>query len=269
MIGAAVLPGAAPHQGLARVRSAARHERSAPPDAAVRTQPACSDLDRLTRCGLFRGLSDQALRDVRRPARTSAVTKGGICFLQGGPAEAVYVLVRGTIKLVKTDADGRQVIVQVIEPNDCFGYVGTFDGGTHQVSAEAAQDSRVLVWDVETVRRLMRTHPAIADNGLRLLAGRVEQDWDRVHDLVTARIEQRIARALLQMVRRQSESGGAESANTVGLLHQDLADLIGTNMYTVSRILCRWKRLGVIDALRGRVIIRSVPRLTRIAGESW
>lgn len=267
MINAAVVRPEAFRPGLGRLGSTVRLKRSAPAAQAGQALPAHGDLERLARCGLFQGLSGEALRDVRRSARTWTARRRELCFLQGGRAEAMYALMSGTMKLVRTDADGRQVILQVLEPSDVFGYVGMFDGGNHEASAEAVQDSRCLVWDLETVHRLMRAHPAIKDNGLRLLAARVEQDWERFHNLVTTRIEQRIARTLLQLVRRQPESDGGEAANTVELLHQDLADLIGTNMYTVSRILCRWKRLDVIDTLRGRVIIRSLPRLAQIAGE--
>lgn len=267
MIDAAVMHPNAFHSGVGGVSWPARPKRRAPAGRVLRTQPANGDLDLLAHCGLFRGLSDEALRDVRRSARTWTATRGELCFLQGSRAETIHALMSGMIKLVRTDADGRQVILHVIEPPECFGYVGMFDGGTHRVSAEAVQDSRALIWDLATVRRLMSAHPTITDSGLRLLATRVDQNWERFHDLVTTRIEQRIARTLLQLVRRQPEYDGGEPANTVGLLHQDLADLIGTNMYTVSRILCRWKRLRVIDTLRGRVIIRSLQQLAQIAGE--
>lgn len=257
------------HRGIWGVGSAARLRRGASAGRVVRPLPADGDLDRLEHCGLFRGLSGEALRDVRRSARTWTATRGELYFLQGGRAEAIYALMNGTIKLVRTDADGRQVILQVIEPPECFGYVGMFDGGIHRVSAEAVLDSRAILWDLETVRRLMSAHSTIVDNGLRLLATGVDQNWERFHDLVTIRIEQRIARTLLQLVHRQPKPDAGGPANTVELLHQDLADLIGTNMYTVSRVLCRWKRLHVIETLRGRVIIRSLSRLAQIAGEPF
>lgn len=269
MINVGVVHHHAFHRRLWGAGSAARFKSSPPAGRIVRTQPAHYDLDRLAGCGLFRGLSSEALRDVRRAARTWTAARGETCFLQGSRGEAIYALTSGMIKLVRTDADGRQVILHVVESPECFGYVGMFDGGIHRVSAEAVRDSRALVWDLETVRRLMTVHPTIVDNGFRLLATRVDQNWERFHDLVTARIEQRIARTLLELVRRRPEHDRGEPANTVGLLHQDLADLIGTNMYTVSRILCRWKRLRVIDTLRGRVIIRSLPRLAQVAGEPF
>jgi CRP-like cAMP-binding protein len=224
-------------------------------------------MDLLTHCVLFRALSDEELRDVWESARTGLATRGDLCFLQGSRADAVYVLTSGKIKLVMTDADGRRVILCVIEPPEPFGYVGMFDGGTHRVSAEAVQDSRFVAWDLETMNRLLRAHPAIMGNGLQLLATCVDQNWERFHDLVTVRIEQRIARMLLRLAHYSADQRGGAPADIVGLLHQDLADLIGTNMYTVSRILCRWKRLHVIETRRGRVIIRSFPRLAQIAEE--
>jgi|SRR5579864_845641 len=267
MINAEVVRPDAFYQDLCGPGSAAHLQRSAHAGRVLRTPPTQGDLDQLTHCGLFRGLSDDELWDVRRSARTCTAARGEVCFLQGSRADAMYVLTSGTIKLVWTDADGRPVIVRVIEPPEPFGYVGMFDGGTHRVSAEAVQDSRFVAWDFETMNRFMRAHPAIMRNGLQLLATCVEQNWERFHDLVTTRIERRIARTLLRLVHYPADFDAGAPARIVVLLHQDLADLIGTNMYTVSRILCRWKRRHVIETLRGRVIIRSLPQLAQIAGE--
>lgn len=254
------------HRGLWDPSVATRLKRRGQVDRLRRAQPVCTDMDLVAHCGLFQGLSNEGMSDICRRARRCSVRRGEICFLQGSRAEEMYVLTSGTVKLVRTDADGRQVILQVVEPSELFGYVGMFDGGTHPVSAEVVRDSRFLAWNQETVDQLMRVHPAIMRNGLRLLANHLDQNWERYHDLVTARIEQRIARTLLRLMHRQPEHDAGESANTVELLHQDLADLAGTNMYTVSRILCRWKRLRVIETLRGRVVIRSLPKLGQIAG---
>jgi CRP/FNR family transcriptional regulator, nitrogen oxide reductase regulator len=267
MIGAQAVRPAAFDRRFWGPRVARRVKRSVHADRFSQTQPVLADMDLVARCGLFRGLSGEDLSDVCRRVRMCSARRGEVCFLQGSRAEEMYVLTSGTVKLVRMDADGRQVILRVVEPSELFGYVGMFDGGTHPVSAEAVHDSRFLAWDRGTVDQLMRVHPAIMRNGLRLLASHLDQHWERFHDLVTARIEQRIARTLLRLMHRQPEDDAGEPVDTVELLHQDLADLAGTNMYTVSRVLCRWKRLHIIETLRGRVIIRSLPKLAQLAGQ--
>jgi CRP/FNR family transcriptional regulator, nitrogen oxide reductase regulator len=97
-----------------------------------------------------------------------------------------------------------------------------------RVSAQAAQESRALVWEAETIARFMAQHPEIALRGLRLMAERVEGGWDRLQDLATGRVERRVARALLRLAHLTGRTTDAESAVAVEVREQDLAKLVGS-----------------------------------------
>ncbi|GEM_PF-4195621 len=76
---------------------------------------------------------------------------------------------------------------------------------------------------------------------------------------------QRIAGALLQLTQRPGSTAWPARTTEVPLPHRDLAEFVGTNVYTVSRILSRWKRAGIVESRRGCILIRSGAELTRIA----
>jgi hypothetical protein len=104
-------------------------------------------------------------------------------------------------------------------------------------------------------------------NSLRFIAKGLQANRDRLGDLAAGHVERRVAWALLRLARAPAPRlGGAVTA--VGLPHQDLADYAGTNIYSVSRILGRWRRFGIIETGRAWVGILDTGWLTSIADGS-
>lgn len=210
----------------------------------------------LRRSPLFEGAGPGDVRVLLRSARQRAVERDGFFFLEGDPPSGVYVLVRGKVRLIRSGAQGREVILGFIEPGEPFGYVAVWAGTTHRVSAQAAQASQALAWDAATVGRLITKSPGIALTGLRLMARHIEGSWDRLQDLATGRVEWRIARALLRLARLTERAIDAGSPITLEVREQDLAELVGSTAYTVSRILSVWKRAGIVDIRREHILLR-------------
>jgi CRP/FNR family transcriptional regulator, nitrogen oxide reductase regulator len=252
---------------LRRCCRVAQQTAAAAPPAAATTDDVAGDRQILGQSRLFEDISSEGLQEALGATRARVVRKDEFCFLQGDGANTMYVLLSGTIKLVQSGADGHQVIVHLATPPEPFGHMGVLNGGIHKVSAQAVCDSRILAWDLRTMRRLMQNYPALETNLMRLLAVRVEEEWERFHVLLTASLEQRLARALLQLTHAPRNTAHSGRPIMVSLLHQDLADLTGTNIYTVSRILSRWKRSRLIETCRGRILVWSLPALEEIVGE--
>jgi CRP/FNR family transcriptional regulator, nitrogen oxide reductase regulator len=215
----------------------------------------------LRRCPLFEGITSKDLDAVLESASLRAAPRAGFFFLEGDSPNRVYVLIQGKIRLVRSGPQGREVILGFIEPGEPFGYVAVWAGTAHAVSAQAAQASRALAWEAATVARYVAKDPGLAIRGLRLMARHVEGSWDRVQDISTGRVEWRIARALLRLARFQERTVDAGTALTLDVREQDLAELVGSTAYTVSRILSAWKRAGIVDVRRERIILRRPQQL--------
>jgi CRP/FNR family transcriptional regulator, nitrogen oxide reductase regulator len=214
----------------------------------------------LRRCPLFEGVGPGDVEVLLSSARQRAVQRGGFFFLEGDPPSCVYLLARGKVRLIRSGAQGREIILGFVQPAEPFGYVAVWAGTPHGASAQAAQASQALAWDAATIGRLMTKNPGIALTGLRLMARHIEGSWDRLQDLATGRVEWRIARALLRLARLTERTIDAESAITLEVREQDLAELVGSTAYTVSRILSAWKRTGIVDVRREHVLLRK-PRM--------
>lgn len=220
----------------------------------------------LHRAPIFAGLDATAMAALAASATTRGVDCGGAFFRQGDPAHALYVLVDGDVKMLATDAAGHQVVMRVIRRGDMFGCSPVLARGVYPATSEALTDSHAWTWDLATLEALMERFPRLAHNALKVVGGRLLELQDRLLEVATERVEQRLARTLLRLVRqagRRAEGGGVEI--DLPLSRQDLAELSGTTLFTVSRTLSRWESVGLVAIGRKRVVIRDNHGVVAIA----
>lgn len=216
---------------------------------------------------LFAGLDAAACDDVLALAHVRRIAKGDAVFEQGAAASAFFVLIAGHIKAVQSTPTGQQVVVHVVGPGEFFGCV-TLMGETHYpATALAARESLALSWDVATLRRLVERHPAIATNALVGMGERMRDIRSRFREISTERVERRIAHALLRLAHHSGRKteGGVEIDFPV--TRQDVAEMTGATLHTVSRTLAKWEADGILDGGRQKIVLRQPHRLVAIAEE--
>jgi CRP-like cAMP-binding protein len=224
-----------------------------------------TELERLEQVNLFRGLGATELERIRELGRTRQLEPAAMYFRQGDPADTLYVLLEGQIKLTQLSPDGSQVLVRFVQPGEMFGGVSVFGDATYPVSAESVSDSSALAWDSSTLVSMMEAHPRLAVNAMRHLAGRLQELQQRNLELATERVERRIAHALLRLAQATGRKVEGGVLIDLPLSRQDLAEMTGTTLYTVSRTLSAWQQQGLVEAGRERVLIRNAHGLVSIA----
>lgn len=217
------------------------------------------------RPGLFHGLDPRDMATIVAAAQRRAVARHAFFFHEGEPASALHVLARGETRLVQTTAEGHQVVVRIVGPGDMFGGVALLGDAVYPASAQAISASEALAWPAPIIAQLVARHPALALNALRVLAQRLGETQDRYRELATERVEQRVARALLRLARQAGRREERGVRIDMALTRQDLAELTGTTLYTVSRVLSGWQARGLVDSGRARVVIRDPHGLVAIA----
>lgn len=221
--------------------------------------------DYLQHAGLFRGLAPPALAEIAQLSRQRAVQSDAFFFHQGDPAIDIHILIQGRIRIAQVTPEGQQVTLSIISPGEMFGGIAALGDASYPASAQALETSVALAWEGETVARLMEEYPHMALNALRLLAGRYQEMQDRYRELATERVERRVARALLRLLRQTGRKVENGVLIDFPLSREDLAELTGTTLYTVSRILSGWEKAGLIETGRQRVLIRIPHKLVVIA----
>ncbi len=213
----------------------------------------------------FQGLHVAELQGVLQAARRRHVDRDAFFFHQCDQATVFYLLIQGEAKLTQVTSEGHQMLVRFARPGECFGVIAALRDAVYTLSAQAVDDCLALAWDGESVARLMERYPRISLNVLELIAGYYRRLLDRTQELVTERVERRVARTLLRLARQAGQK--TEDGVLIGLplSREDLAEMTGTTLYSVSRILSRWERQGLVEAGRGWVLIRHPHALVAIA----
>jgi CRP/FNR family transcriptional regulator, nitrogen oxide reductase regulator len=223
------------------------------------------DLSLLKNTSLFSGLKQDELDRVAQAARIRKVDNQGFFYMEQDPAESLYILMEGRIRLVQVTPAGQQVIMRYISPVEEFGVIAMLSGAVYPVSAQAVDDSTALYWNKASLKELMEQIPGVAINALQTMADRVSEFQDRIRELTTERVERRIARALLRLAQQTGRK--VEDGVLVDLLitRQDIAEMTGTTIFTVSRTMSQWETQGIIKSGREKIIIRRPHQLVVIA----
>jgi len=186
-------------------------------------------------------------------------------FRQGQEARRIFVLNRGQVKVTRATPEGHQVVVRYAGTGGLFGCVPLFGGSEYPATGTAMTPCEALAWDRQTTDRLMLRFPRVAINALALLGSELSEIRERYQELATERVERRVARALLRLVRQAGKRVEQGVLIEFPLSRQDLAELTGTTLHTVSRILSAWEDKGLIASGRRRVVIRMPHGLVAIA----
>jgi CRP/FNR family transcriptional regulator, nitrogen oxide reductase regulator len=205
---------------------------------------------------LFTGLNKQELGTIIREAGRKQRAEGEFFFLQGEPADSMYVLTSGRVRLFQTSEQGDQILIHIITPVRLFALVAMTQVQRYPVSAQAAGKSEAIFWRREQLMDFVIQYPVMAVNAMRIMAEQIKEMQDRLRHIATERVERRLARAL---VRLGSEFGTKVDEGIlidIPLTQQELAEMCGTTLYTVSRILNQWENVGYVVCSRERVIIR-------------
>jgi CRP/FNR family transcriptional regulator, nitrogen oxide reductase regulator len=197
--------------------------------------------------------------EVAGAARERGVAGGATLCREGDPADALFMTLAGRLKLTQLSATGDEVVLRFAGPGDVFGGLAVLDGKAYPFSAAAVEPTRVLSWRRGDLGDLFRRLPDFQRNVLAIVGGHGREALDRARELATEPVPRRLARALQRLL-PEPESDVIE-----GVTQQDLAQMAGTTLFTVSRTLAEWQRAGVLETGRGRVVVRDRAALGKLA----
>ena len=207
----------------------------------------------------FTGLGRAELESIRRHFFEKKAGRGEMLLFEGEPAENLYFVVSGVVKIFKTSADGKEQILQIIRPGESFNDVPVFGGDTSLASAEAMSDVVLYTMPKQDLEDIIREYPRVAYSVIQILSQRVRQLVSLVEDLSFRHVTGRVAKVLLEYA-----GNGAE--NEPRLTQQEMAAMIGTAREMVGRSLKSLEEGGTIRMERNRVVITDQETLREVAG---
>ncbi|MEJ1157640.1 Crp/Fnr family transcriptional regulator [Prosthecomicrobium sp. N25] len=226
-----------------------------------------ANIDRSLVAGLpsFAGLSAEQIDEVLREAQVLRYPKGANVFQQDEAAHSFFVLLHGHLRVYRLTPDGQQVVVRYVSQGEVFGVAMAIGRTTYPATANAVVDSIALAWPSAAWPRLVSRHPALAANTLQTVGSRLQEANTRVVEMSTEQVERRVAHALLRLAGQAGRKVEAGVRIDFPISRQDVAEMTGTTLHTVSRILSAWEEKGLVEGGRQRITLRDPHRLMLLA----
>jgi len=214
---------------------------------------------------MFAGLAPAEQDELLRESRSVRYTKGSAVFDQGTPADRFFLLLHGHLRVEKTTPQGQQSVVRYVSAGELFGVAQAMNLAHYPATAVAAVDSIALAWPSSSWQRLIARYPSLASNALQTVGNRLQDTQARVMEISNEQVEQRVAHALLRLVKQAGRRVDAGVEIDFPISRQDVAEMTGTTLHTVSRILSAWETEGLVEGGRQRIVLRDLHRLQALA----
>jgi CRP-like cAMP-binding protein len=210
---------------------------------------------------IFSKIPEPEAAQLASTARIQTFARQQALFREDEPLASISIIASGRVKITQLSRSGKEVILRV----DCAGDV--LDGlepatAVHDVSARALEPCRVFSWNSHTFASISQQSPTIHRNAAKILAERLRSLEERFRDMATERVPQRLARMLIRFLEQNTPPLPMVG---IGLSYEELAQMVGTTQFTVSRVLCQWAAQGIIEPDRKAILIENLEALMEVA----
>jgi CRP-like cAMP-binding protein len=189
------------------------------------------------------------------------VARNEILFYQDQPIHRLSMVRTGSVKLTQLSSDGKEVILWLNGPGDAVGVHA--HGTNHSCSARAMERCQIFIWEAPVLQMLISRYPQIQINLQTILASRLIELEERFREIASERAPKRLALILMRLV--ESVGRGSREGVELAITREELAQMTGTTLFTISRIVSKWANFGFIVPRREGVVIVDAARLRRHA----
>ena len=207
---------------------------------------------------------DPASREaVAREGFHRHVVRAGTVFSEGDPAEGLWALLSGRLKLVRTTPQGRELVLHLVEAGQTFAEATLAGAPVYPATAVALEPCELWLWPRERLLGLLARKPDLALALLGSLSTWTRRILTRLELLTQRRVEERLA--LFLLARHGGETVRPGDAIDLDIPKHLLAGLIGTGPEVLSRTFRRLEEAGILAVAGRSLTIRDPDGLARLA----
>jgi CRP/FNR family transcriptional regulator, cyclic AMP receptor protein len=234
-----------------------------PPD--VTSKPRVNSSDKLLvlrQHPLFRDLNPAAFDQLCRYCKTRAFKKGTVIFSKGDPGNSLFAVVRGTVRIGVSSAEGREAVFNIIGPGEIFGEIALLDGRERTADAFATTDSELLAIDRREFIPFVQSQTILAMKLIELLCTRLRWISEHVEQIVLPSLPGRLAKALIRLAEKEDKTPGAKKLSVTQL---ELGHMVGMSRESINKQLRAWTTRKLVRLERGSVVMLNKEALEEIA----
>ena len=220
----------------------------------------------LSELTLFAGLSEADMTAIGHATTMTRCVRGQQVLSPDDPPDRIHIIKAGRERVDRTSPDGKQLTLDIFEKGTILGDMGLL--GQDRIAeayGEAIDDGVICTITPDELRRLIERYPVIGVNVIRHLSRRLQAAEREIEAMAYQRVDQRLARRLLDLGRRFGVKGEGGTRIDTRLTQQELAELVGTTRETLAHTLADFRRRGLLDAAHHQVVIRDAERLAEVA----
>lgn len=207
---------------------------------------------------IFKNLSEAELTFLSDYAKKKHYASNTHVFMQDEPLLNVYFIQSGKVKIYKTDIDGNEQIVNILQKDDMFPHQGFFQKGNYPAHAEVIEEATLIFIPIDSFEQFLLTHPEVCVKMFRVLSDMIIDLQSRLEQKILYNVREQIILMLMRLCKRNGEKLNDETYRlTVPFTNQELANMIGTSRETISRTLSSFKKEDIVDTDKnGHLVIR-------------
>lgn len=183
--------------------------------------------------------------------------RAAVLITQGDLSDSLFVLLSGRLKVCIIGVNGREILLDFLEPTAAFGELSLLDGQPRSASVITVEASRLAILPRQHFMDCLERHPSIAIALLKTLVKRSRGLVDRIGDLALLDVYGRVSNTLLSLASKEID----ESHLTLTITHQELANLVGASREMITRILNDLKKGGYLTIENRKItLINPLPK---------
>ncbi len=216
----------------------------------------------------FSRLSRSQIREILDQASSRRYEEGVAIFREGHDADRFFLLLDGYLRVIRTTPGGEQIIVLHISPGQLFGIAPALQRDTFPATSVAAAESIALSWPVRLWPEFTAKYDGFATESYKTLGARLGQIQETLTEMATQAVEKRVAAAVLRMVNQSGRKTEKGIEIAFPVTRQNISDMTGTTLHTVSRLLSAWEKAGMVQSTRKHIVVTVPHRLVVLSNET-
>jgi CRP/FNR family cyclic AMP-dependent transcriptional regulator len=223
----------------------------------IKAKPVHSKIEAISKIPFFESLAKEDLSRLEPHFREYEFKKNQYLFSQGDPASKIYVIKSGRVRLLKTSASGKDMVLEVMVPGQVCGGATLF-GDMHRNGAQAVEPTTVYGLSRESYDELLSKYPGIARGIIKYLGAKLMDAHDVIISLVSSKVESRIAAVIVRLCENHGTPTDDGILINIRLTRQDIADIVGSTVETAIRTISRFQKEGLLATVSGCLLIKDL-----------
>jgi CRP/FNR family transcriptional regulator, cyclic AMP receptor protein len=217
----------------------------------------------MKRVPLFSKLSDSDVSQLADQCVRRECRRDQVILIEEELGQILFIILRGTVKIKRTNDEGREVIITILKAGDFFGELSLLDGKGRSATVVAMQDSELLTLRQSEFLLMLEKYPLISIELLKVLANRIRMANIQIENLTLQDAMGRVGAALMHVAEQTGYQRGESVVIPKLPVQQDLANMAGTARETISRVMSLLETKNVLQREGHRVVILHYEKFKR------